>query len=285
MTDVPFTVKPGAPGPWRSVQEALRQQHDEARIAVDEAIAKRKEKGIPLDDRADWRASVGDLLDGMEGVKERTAVVALLEKAHAIANGGLTPVEPHQPVAALDGAEVRLRALSKADVMTMTGALASTAKGEDIADIVRGNVESFAVMRAFVAKSLVGVRGAQAEEGEIAEDNLTPDDARMGAVLDALDVAGLLPAIFNVARRYNTLDPKARRAFGLQPPAISDRSSAPPAPSSDARSLDVRAAPLGPTSPTAIACAPTAAPGATSSITSSSLLPSSFAVSLETSPG
>lgn len=284
----PFVIRPGdatEPHPWRSVQDGLRHQYDAERAANDKRIADRKAKGIPLDDLQDWRASVGDLLDGIDATKDRADVVAVLEKAHAIANGAMRPMDPYVPVASLDGMEVRLRALSKADVMTMAGALASTAKGDDVPSIVNGNIAAIAVMRAFLAKCLIGVRGAQVEEGELSIDGLTPDDPRMQAVLDEIDKGGLLPAVFSVARRYNSLDPKERRHFALSPLSISRSESVPSARPSVAQSLDAKEGRTLLTSEVSPASKPTPVLDGTHSTTTTSSLPlSSFAVSSEVSP-
>lgn len=281
----PFTTQPGDAGPWRSVQAMLRQQHVESQRVVAEAIAKRKAKNIPLDSIDDWRGQVGDILDGLEAVRERADVIALIERALGIANGGLSPLPDYEPVPDLETIEVKFRALSKADVMSMQSKLAAAQRGSDTASIFEASIEANAIAVAFLTQSLAGIRGVELEHGTLAVESLAPGSPEMPVVLAALDAAGLLAAIFNCARAYQSLLPLARRGFGLQAPSTSAPSPATNAPSSDARSSDVREEPSALTSAVRTDSSPIGVLDDTSStVTASSLLPSTFTVSLETRP-
>jgi len=226
---IPFSVRPGKAGPWRSVQAMLRVQHDAAREAVDRAIAERKAKGVPTDDLVDWRADITAALALVGKTNDRDEIVAHLERAHAIANGGLRPIPAYVDDVSVEGVLVRLRALSKADVMEMRADLAAVPKADDAAGMWRSSAATHRALRPFLAKCLVGVSGVALGEdldGRTLVDGLTADDARMAGVLDDLDTAGLLGAVFSCARAYQDLNPFQRAGFGSLPPSTSARTSA-----------------------------------------------------------
>lgn len=273
MSEVPFSIRPGKVGGWRSVDVMLRQQHEQTQKVILEQIAKRKAKGIPLDNVDDWRGQVGDLLDTFESTKDRDAAVTLLERAHAIANGGLRPLDDYESDPAILGIEVRLRALSKEIVIEMATDIAAASPAA-----------SLAIGEAFLRKCLAGVRGVVLEEGDLAIDDLTPESPSMPLVLALLNEAGLIPAIFNCARAYQSLSPKARRDYGSSAPSISERSCAPSALSLDEQASDARAGNPLPSFEERAASSPTPVLDGTCSVTTSSLLPSSFVVTSETSP-
>jgi hypothetical protein len=273
LSEVPFSIRPGKVGGWRSVDMMLRQQHEQTQKVILEQIAKRKGKGIPLDNVDDWRGQVGDLLDTFESIKDRDAAITMLEKAHAIANGGLRPLDDYESDPAILGIEVRLRSLSKEAVIEMATDIAAASPAA-----------SLAIGEAFLRKCLAGVRGVVLEEGDFAVDDLTPESPSMPLVLALLNEAGLIPAIFNCARAYQALNPFQRRGFGLSAPSTSDRSCAPSAPSPDAPASDARAGNLLPSFEERADSSRTPALDGTCSTTTSSLPLSSFAVTLETPP-
>lgn len=222
---VPFTPLPGLQSPWRSLNAMLQQRYEESAAMVLALIADRKSKGVPTDDLVDWRSDVGDLLDKAEAIRDREPMAALLERALAITNGGLRPLPPFVADPACEGAEVRLRALSKADVFTMRADIASVSyDGNDTAQRLRAQAAIQGAARPFLAKALVGVK-ARVDGGVLAEDNLSASDPRTPGVLDALDAAGLLGAVFSVAKDFQDLPVPQREVFGLPRPSISQTDS------------------------------------------------------------
>lgn len=277
MTIVP---NPGFVSPrWLNVQECLRQRHDETRASIAEAIKQREAKQIPLDDRADWKAELARLCADATAKAKRDEAADVLQKALAVANGALRPLPPYEPDPALDGVEVKLRALSKADVLEMRAALsAARYEGDDDALRLQGAADQHRASFPFLLKSIAAVRGVTTEEGAFSTDAFDV------AALDVLDVCGLLPALFQVAEAYQGLSPLGRRGFGSSPPRTSPSSSAESAHPSDAPSLDAKAeagGSLARTSP------PTSVPRDTSATTAAetSAAPSKSTAHAEVSPG
>ncbi len=244
---VPFSVKPGKVGPWRSVSVMLRQQHDDARESVAKAIAERTKKGIPTDDLIDWRSDLSAVLGACGPAADRDEIVSHLERALALANGGMRPIAPFTSDPATDGLEVKFRALSKADVMEMRADIAAVVKGEDTASLWRAGAETQRAFRPFLAKALAAVRGLRLEDGVAAFDPLTPTSPQMAEALDAIDEAGLLSAVFACARAYQDLPSFQRAPFGLLHPSTLESSAAATAPPIGAGFSGVMAAQQGST--------------------------------------
>lgn len=284
MSPVPFTAKPGLTSPWRSVNEMLRRQYEESAKAIDAVIADRKAKQIPTDDLTDWHADVADLLDKAASANGREAIGALLERALAITNGGLRSLPPFRPDPACEGAEVRLRALSKADVFTMRADLAAVAyDGDDSEKKLRASAAAQLAARPFIAKALVGVR-ARVDGGALDLDNLTPDSPEMQGALDALDAAGLLGAVFTCAREFQELPVPQREVYGLPRPSISQTdSTAGCVQPIDVECSDAMAVAVG--SRATVIERPTGAHAVTSSTSPGSHTPLTFTAPLEASQG
>ena len=226
----------------------LRQQHDEARESVAKAITDRKAKGIPTDDLVDWRADVSTILGSVASAKDREDIVPLLERAHAIANGGMRALPQFVADPATDGVEVKFRAISKADVMEMRADIAAVPKGADTAALWRSGAETQRTFRPFLTKCLAAVRGVRLEDGTTFYNELGPTSPAMAEALDALDEAGLLPAVFACARAYQDLPSFLRAPFGLLHPSTSEPSGAVSVHKLDGAASDVTAAPLVSTS-------------------------------------
>lgn len=266
-----YVQRPGAACPWRSLQEMLRDRHEATRAVVAESIAQRERDGAPTDDRVDWRAEMAAVLDDLKGLPSRADVVKIVAKAHAIANGGLQPMGPYVDDPEITSVEVRIRALSKGDVIDMRAEMTSAEyDGDDPVKKWEAMSARLAVMRPFLAKALVGVRGLEVDAGTIEVDGLTPEHPDMGALLDALDSAGVMSALFVVARDLQDLSPLQRRGFGLPHPSTSGSSSAASAQPSDGASSGATAEHLESTSLAIQIERQTAALGVTHSTTHSS---------------
>lgn len=209
-----FSLTPGAPGPWLNLQEMLRQRHAWRCEERDKEIAYRTSLGVPLDDdRADWRAEVVATLEG-DWRFDRAGAVATLERALAIAEGGLQPLAPYKENADLAGVDLRVRSLSKADVIATTAALAAAP----------GVVDEMKIWSDFLRATLVGLRADFGPDGSIDQEQL--DAEQLEAAVNVLDRSGLLPAVYAAAREYQTLSPLRRRGFGLPHPQTSHSSVA-----------------------------------------------------------
>ncbi len=286
---VPFTVKPGPIGPWRSVQDMRRSQHESSAVAIKALIEARKAKGVPTDDSTDWAADFAQVYGEMD-VKDRDELRGHLEKALAIVNGGLRPLPPYADDEGIAGVEVRIRALSKADVLEMRADLATCAyDGDDAAKRLRSSAATQRAVRPFLDKCLVGVRGVQREDLDaLCADDLDPGSPAIGLVLDVLDTTGILGAVFTVCRDYQDLSVPQRGRFGLPQAATSPTSIAVPAlrqsESFSGATVEQPSA-AGSTSRTTLIERPTGAQSATSSTTLGSSTPSISIASAEVSPG
>jgi|GEM_PF-3627812 len=246
---IPFNAKPGLASPWRSVNEMLRHRYEAGAKQVLALIADRKAKGVPTDDLVDWRADVDAILLEAKASSDRDAIGALVEKALAITNGGLRPWPAFEPDEGCIGLEVKLRALSKADVFTMRADLAAVEyRGLDIEKRHRASAAAQVAARPFLVLALVGVR-ATTDSGPIDVDGLTPSSPEMPSILDDLDAAGLLGAIFTCARDFQDLPVFQRAPYGLPLPSTSERSTAASVHLHGASNWGVTAAPSASISP------------------------------------
>lgn len=223
-----FVAKPGKAAPWRSLQAILQEQHKAARAHIDELIKQREALGIPLDNFTDWRGEVSKILADMPSAP-RDEAQAMLRKALAVTGRGFQRLAPYEPNPLMAGVEVKLRALSKADVLEMQADMAGVSyAGDDEGRMYRASAAALNVMRPFVAKAIAGIRGAPVGDGsemvEIEDVNPLPAE-----VLDALDAAGFMESLFLAAREWQSLDPLGRARFGLSPASISQTSTAPDA--------------------------------------------------------
>lgn len=262
-----FVQRPGAACPWRSLQSMMRERHEATRAQVAETIRQRQAKDIPLDDRTDWRSEVADILDKARGTPERSEMADLIGKALGIAAGEIKPMPEYAADPEVESVEVRIRALSKGDVMDMRASMSAIPDGTTEAERWRSARARLDVIRPFLAKCLVGIRGVEVDEGLIDVDGLDEAHQDMPALLDVLDRAGLLHALFLVARDLMDLSPLARRGYGSPRPSTSGSSSAAPARHSDGSSLDATVVPSGLTSQATQTERPIGVPVVTSSIT------------------
>jgi len=275
-------IKAGHVSSWRSVQEGMRSSHEDHAKAIREAIADRKKKGVPVDDLVDWRVELGDVLDKAEGLKEREDLRALLEKGLAIVNGGLREPPAYKPDPSLDGVEVRLRAISKADLFEHNADMASVDDG----DLLRALAKRQRVARSLLRKALAGVRGLLLDSGErLSIDGLSAGHPELEEVLNLLDECGVFGAIYSVARTYQDLPVPSRAVFALPPASISGRSTAAPAQAPGEGCSVVTVAQPDPSSPTTIAGELTPALVGTSSTSQPSETPSPSIASSATSQG
>jgi hypothetical protein len=265
-----FVQKAGAAPPtWRSLQAILRERHEQARQDIDEAIKAREAVGVPLDNHLDWRRDVDAVLAEVASEKSRDKVHKALLRAVSVSGRGLRPLAPYVDSPLLEPIEVRMRALSKSRVMDLQADLAACAyDGEEEPEQWRATGATMRVMRAFVAEAIAGIRGAETDEGVVQVDDASPLPE---VVVDALDRAGLIDALFIAARDWQSLSPPQRARFASSAPSMQAASTALDARPHDDRSLDARGTASGPTS-LAIACEkPASAQAVTSATTSSSL--------------
>lgn len=259
-----FSIVAGAPGNWISVQQALRERWEQRDAAVVAEIARRKAAGIPLDDSPDWTIDTRDALrDGVCGsisgaeifVKgDRDNVRAALTKALAVVDGGLAPFGPYPADDRLDGVEVRVRSVTRAEMLQLSSDLGAVEKPTS-ADALAHDLALVAVRRRFLDRVLVGVK-AVLDVGVVVADDLDPGAEETARVVDLLDRAGFVLAIFEVARAYQSLSPLQRGGFGSPRPSTSLASSAATAPSPDVGSsgaavdLPARSSGVSPSKPT-----------------------------------
>jgi hypothetical protein len=237
---VTFAVRPGHASQWLSLEAMVRQRYEETAKTVEDLIRKREADGIPLDDRADWREDMADILDMVTGAS-REAARRALEQALGIVSGGLVRLPPYKPDEAQAGVEVRLRALSKADVLDHRAVLAGISDGDTDASRLGAMAARHRASVPFIITALVGIRGARIDGAVLAIDDLAPSDERTAGVVADLDAAGLLGAVYSVCRDYQELSPLAREGFGSPPPSTSASSTAASAPSPADASSDAKA--------------------------------------------
>jgi predicted lipid-binding transport protein (Tim44 family) len=136
--------------------------------------------------------------------------------------------------------------------------------GTDPVKRLQAQAATHLAVRPFLAKCLVGVRAA-VDGGRLDVDNLTSSSPEMTAVLDALDAAGLLGAVFTCARDFQDLSVPQREVYGSRHPSISRNSTADAARPPADEPLAVTVGPSASTSLTTPLDAQTVAPAVTSS--------------------
>lgn len=236
----------GVAGRWRSVQEMVRSNYEETAALVLASIRARTEIGVALDDtRVDWREAAKSRTEAAWKSKDRKEAREHLRAAMAIASEGLAEYPPFRPDPALDGIEVRLRALLKEEHARLAAAInAVVYRGSDhtSAEALRALADQQGPVRRFVSRAVAGIRGVQLEDGEMPP---WEGEEMPAAVLDALDSAGLLIVLHSVADKYQDLSPLQRRDFGSSRPSISETSSATHASRSPASNSDAKATSQG----------------------------------------
>lgn len=167
----------------------------------------------------------------LEGIHEENRA-AIKEAAIAKPEGGFVDPGPYVDDPACEGVEVRVRAMSRADVADYHAQLAAVELDADASmkPMERRFREQAARARLYggiVSKMVSGVRLdlEEARHEWEAEDR----EPMPAGLVDELDRAGFLFILFTVADHFQRLGPLARRDFGLRRPSISATSTAAPA--------------------------------------------------------
>lgn len=242
--------RPGGRGPLVPLQEARRQDHENARAAVARRIEERQRHRIPLDDNTVWAAERARLAElGAACAAEDTAKYRkALETALGATRGADEELPPYEPLPKLEGILVRFRTVSRRTWWLTVGRLQDLARRGELLDLGSSGPEERAAFFADREEAHLGlVRHALCELhgvglGDVdrfttADDELLPDD-----VLAALVESGLLLQIFAAARAFQELDPEGRRRFGLEPQPTSQSTNAIGVQSASGPSSDATAA-------------------------------------------
>jgi hypothetical protein len=209
-------------GPLVSLQDFLKEIHEEGRAAHARTIAERKENGNgsnqdanPID-TAKHAREAADAADRGDDVAARAA----LEKATtAIGPNPLTPIDPYAPDERLDGIRVRMRVLSdKARTNLSAAILRAVADAEAAPDgPARMVAESAtqdaqaAVVRAVVAE----VQGFEDEHGQPIVMAAGDDGLLSERDVGALRAAGVAFTLYLAASAFQRLPAKKKLLCGV----------------------------------------------------------------------
>jgi hypothetical protein len=203
----------------------MRVMHERAREQMDRSIAERQKLGASLDDSAgDWRQDCERHIADFKAAKDRLVARAALQRAFARSMEGLVPLEPYEPSPTIEGVHLRLRPVTQTVVFASRAAIIAAgadAEGDSSAERAARLMAMGAqheAIRPFIKRVMGGVKGVRHPHGTIQwEGAEAPDE-----LLDLLDEAGVLGAIFTACREFQSIaDPKEREVFGLPQPSTS----------------------------------------------------------------
>lgn len=198
-------IRPGQVSDWVALVDVLREAHEEQAEERKKEIARRAEKGIPLDDDTDWAA-----VDAAVAAKD-SAKVAALTSGNALAE-----LPPFEAPRFADQVKLRIRAVSEntrraamMDVAAAVDAIAQAIAGKHFEALPALQKARDAVFGEFIKLSV-----AELHVGE--EAFVDVDDA----LVDALQATDLLAPIFAAARDYQRLSRGKGARFGSLQPSI-----------------------------------------------------------------
>ena len=231
---------PGETGELVSLQECLRQLHEEARAAQQREAATRAENSSSPTERIDWaKAREAASKAGAALEAESPGAFRMLEEAAAHARVPQMLGE-YVPSPEIEGISVRFRVLSEEQKQRMLSRvirahrsyLASLeAKDEDAQSLTLPEVN--AARAAFVLAVVAEVRGLESRKGPIA--SLDSES------IEAVRLSGLLAPLYECAVAFQVLDPKKALRFGLPVGSSSSASPAASVPTTDGLNGDVTA--------------------------------------------
>lgn len=239
-----FALKPGARSPLIALNDILRDQHEEMRVAVDRLIEDRRKNSVPLDDSTDWSGEIQRVvrLTGCARAQDTAGYRDELAAALAATSGALTPMAAYVPDPDIADVKVSMRLVSKALLLESRALLAEVAyKGEDASKAFMAQAAQGPGLRKLVAQAVAEVVGLEDADGPLVI-RADGDAPLSDAALDVLDVNGLLVVLFSAAREYQSLRPTERARFGSRAPSTSATSSASAAPPACAPSSGATAA-------------------------------------------
>jgi hypothetical protein len=209
-----FAIEPGDPGPLRSLQQLLREAHERRAEQVRAEIRQRASLGVPLDDVADWRAEVDSQLDAAR-TASRADVATHLRRAMAVVDDVISEPSAYQPDPRIDDLSVRIRLISKSEMLATSAALRSIAyAGDDVRQALLSAADQQRAMRRFVAIAVAEVDGLRTAGGP--RPVVAVDGSLNDRDLDLLDANGLITVLFAVAREFQQLGPLELERCGLR---------------------------------------------------------------------
>lgn len=205
---------PGQQGPLVSLQECLRQAHDDLRASRDQEIADRKRHHAPLDDETHW-GEVREFATALALAVEVQDTVTVTEKARAIAarveGNAIERLPEYQPDPNVDGIMVRHVVISDAARRDLLARLSDgwrAIRDAHLADAPQTQIRALDEVI------------CQAQEDFVAATvcELIDDDGNrhvdIPPMIPALRRSGLLGPLFRSSQAFQALPPKKVMRFG-----------------------------------------------------------------------
>lgn len=212
---------PGQQSQMVSLQECLRQAHEQDAEERAKEIARRAANSIPLDDSTDWAAVSADmaLLSEAVGAHDTAQVATVSSRmCSAVGNHKLEPLPTYEPDHDIDGIAIQFAVMSDADRRMLVARMGDGWTAMRNA-VLRGASQS--ELQA-IDEQIAAAQAEMIRLGCVAIDGGGQHITDIEGAIPALRRSGLFGSVFRAVRAFQELPAKKAMRFGLLPLSTSE---------------------------------------------------------------